>query len=392
MNSPADSPETIGCVYHFVMKLSRPALAAVLSASLVLAACSGDEGDPQNEPTTPESTSGTAPGSPTSDVGTATETSSPTQSPSGEATESPTSEPTDEPTTEAAGSVSIEDADRITQEVLDTAAAIPFAPPGDERSGLLRDSYAGPARDAMRGQIHLMRVTGGPEGDEPEPVEPTVLAISQPTESEAKYILAQTVPDNEIPRLHLLATDGDLEDFRIVWEGDMLPGARIGQFERRSEGSPVVDPDSDLGATVLEAHVHLAELLDYPHPEAEAAIISNGYSKEVRDQARSQANAVSAQAEFEQTHSVLEQEIHTLELGDGSVLSFAVTERASAFDLRDGMQLTPPDTFRAFVDDATLTDSAQLDWLVFTALQVPQGSGNPSLIAVTEQIVGASGT
>lgn len=381
------------------MKLSRPAFAAVLSASLVLAACSGTEDEPQTDPTGASGTGTSAPTStpsPTSEVGTATETA--TQSPAPEVTSGPTSEPTEsptetaEPTEEATGAVTLEEADAITQEVLEGAAAILYAEPGDERNELLRNSYVGSARDAVRAQIRLLRVTGSPEGDEPDPVEPTVLAISQPVEGGMNYIVAQTVPDSEIPRLHLLASDGDVEDFRIIWEGDMLPGARIGQFDRRSEGSPVVESDSDLGQQALEAHEHLAELLDYPHPDIEASLTSNGYTREVRDQARQQAGAVSAQAEFTQSHAVREDEVHTIELADGSALSFAVTERTSSFDVRDGMLLNPPETFRVFVDDATLADEAELDWLLFTVMTVAPDSDNPVLVGVSEQIVDASGS
>jgi hypothetical protein len=66
--------------------------------------------------------------------------------------------------------------------------------------------------------------------------------ISRAEGDATKYIVAQTVPEDDVPRLHLLATGGDPRNFRIVWEGDMPPGTEVGLFDRRSVGSSVSPP------------------------------------------------------------------------------------------------------------------------------------------------------
>lgn len=48
------------------------------------------------------------------------------------------------------------------------------------------------------------------------------------------------------------------------------------------------------------------------------------------------------QASFRQTHAVRENALNTIELADGSALTFAVLDRRSTFRVRDGMELSPP--------------------------------------------------
>jgi hypothetical protein len=380
------------------MKLTRPLLAVVLSSSLVLAACSDDDEQPTSTdagastsaaPADDDAT--TATGAP--DDASATATASPTDADSATATSAP-GEEDDEDGEQAihGGVVTIEEADQIAADLLTKAEQARFAS-GSERQELVLAAYNGPARIAARAEGRLRSVTGAPEG-EPAEVEPTVLAISRAEEGTAKYIVAQTVPEDGVPRLHLMATGGTPDLFRIIWEGDMLPGTSVGQFERRSLGSPVIGPEteSDLYFKPEAVQRLLGRVLDYPIMDAQPNLRTSGYAPEVREQARSQAAAVEEQATFRQTHQVRGQNLITIELADGSALTFGVLDRRSDFQVRDGMELTPPETFRAFVNDAAITDSARVNWLVFTAVQIGTDNSPPGLIAVGEQVVGAEGS
>lgn len=382
------------------MKLTRPLLAVVLSSSLVVASCSGDDEQPT---TTDTGASATAEATPDDDAATAsavpddasaTATASPDAA---TATASPTTEASgdDEETDQAihGGVVTIEEADRIAADLLTKAEKARYAS-GSERAELIEAAYNGPARTAVRAESKLRSVTGAPEG-EPGKVEPTVLAISRAEEGEdMKYLVAQTVPEDGLPKLHLIATGGPPENFRIVWEGEMLPGTAIEPFERRSLGSPVLDPEapSQLWFKPDAVMRQLGRILDYPMPENQPNLKTSGYAPEVRDQARTQAAQVDEQATFRQTHKNRDQNLTTIELADGSAIAFGVLDRTSVFRVRDGMELSPPDTFRVFVDDGSITESAQIDWLVFTAVHIPTERTAPRLVAVHEQIVGAEGS
>lgn len=381
------------------MKLTRPLLAVVLSSSLVLAACSDDDEQPASTdtgastseaPTDDDAT--TATGVP--DDASATATASPTDTDASTATAAPTGAEGDEDGEQAihGGVVTIEEADQIAADLLTKAEQARFAS-GSERQELVLAAYNGPGRIAARAEGRLRSVTGAPEG-EPAEVEPTVLAISRAEEGTTKYIVAQTVPEDGVPRLHLMATGGTPDLFRIVWEGDMLPGTSVGQFERRSLGSPVIGPETESELYFKPEAVQrlLGRVMDYPIMDATPNLRTSGYAPEVREQARSQAAAVEEQATFRQTHQVRDQNLTTIELGDGSAITFGVLDRRSDFQVRDGMELTPPETFRAFVNDAAITDSARVDWLVFTAVHIGTDNSPPRLLAVGEQVVGADGS
>jgi hypothetical protein len=80
-----------------------------------------------------------------------------------------------------------------------------------------------------------------------------------------------------------------------------------------------------------------------------------------------------------------------MELEDGSAMTFAVLDRTSVFDVYDGMELTPPDSFWYFTRDRSITEQAEMRTSVFVALHIPE-DGDPALISAREQAVDASGS
>lgn len=400
------------------MKLIRPAFAAVLSSTLVLSACTGDDGTQPTTSTTSGATGATTPGSDSSDAsgstaGTAggsdgTDQTGATSSAGGDqtgatsstggdqtgatstatGTAGSTSTSTDTVTAAPAGVgvVSIDEAQKIADRVLKDAAASQVAD-RSKAMKLIDATFRGPEVGANRATV-LLRGVVHQSAD--YAYHPEVLAISREGSGSEKYILAQTVPESGLPELHLISQRG--KDWYIVWTAPMLAGTKLGTFDRRSEGSKVLSTRGDLAVAPGKALRALAGYTTFPRPEKLIPLRTNGYVPEVRAQAQAQADSVAEQARFTQDHTLIDHSVRTLQMQDGSAMVFGVMDRRSTFKVRSGMELAPPASFRVFVDDGSITNRAQMRSYVFVAMHVPAGKGSPELIAAREQLVGASGS
>jgi len=350
---------------------SRLAAAAALSALLFASACS-DTDDGGSE--------GSSSGSGGSDSG--SQTSSAAES------DTVTAAP------EGVASVSLEEAQDIATNLLSTAAQVQNGD-GEEIADDAESAYRGHTYYAALAADELEAVEGKPERRDliSDPVEPNVLAISREDGQSPLLILVQTVPDSGAPELFVLSSpDDDPDRFRIAWWAPMLPGTDIGSFDRRSVGSPVVRQGAgDLSRSPRRAFTQLAELVDYPRAEDPAQIKTNGYAPQVREAAQKQADEVSEQARFSEKNA-LRTQTYTFYREDGSAVSFAALKRESEFDVRDGMELTPPEAFLAFEDDESITARARLDSYVYAALTIPQDDSRPEMIAAREQLINAAGS
>jgi hypothetical protein len=380
------------------MKSPRLVAAATLSSVLILAACS--DADDSADTTSADgatSTSDVAAG--TSDAADSTSDAADSTSDAAGSTSDDTSE-TSAPAADATitaepageGAVSIESAERLAAELLTRAAEATQAD-GDELTTAINSAYRGPARQAAVAADRLEGVTGEPEEVDPDDLpEPNVLAVSRSDDEAPTLIVVQTVPEDGLPELHLIAKPADIDNYRIIWSAPMLPGTEVGTFDRRSIGSPVVrEGGGDFVTTPGTALNDLADYIDYP-PSGAPDVRTNGYAPQVRQNASEQAGAVSAQASFLERNRVSGGNTYTIYQEDGSGITFGVLERESVFNVRGGSRLIPPDTFTAFADDSSITDSATLDTLVFVAMHLPAEDGSPEMIAAREQIVGASGS
>ncbi|CAN5426862.1 hypothetical protein BH23ACT6_BH23ACT6_07210 [soil metagenome] len=171
----------------------------------------------------------------------------------------------------------------------------------------------------------------------------------------------------------------------------MLPGTEIGTFDRRSVGTPVLrEGKGDLPQSAKQLLSGLADYIDYPEREVQK-VKTNGYAPQVRSAAGAQADAVSQQAEFSESNT-LKTQTYTCYREDGSAVTFAALKRESDFDVRSGMELTPPDEFLVFDDDDSITSRARLNSYVYVAMIIPQDDVRPEMIAACEQLVGAEGS
>jgi hypothetical protein len=273
------------------------------------------------------------------------------------------------------GTVTIDEADAYAEELLTTAMESTQLD-GNPAAKAREAAFAGAELEAQQAAGRLEAVTGKPPewNAKESPVDFNVLSISRAGERGPGLILAQSVPESGNPVLYLMASQEDRSEYRIVWQAPMLPGTSIGTFERRSAGAPKV-----------------ANYLSFPIEGENPDIKTNGYAPEVRVQAQEQADDVSVQAEFSQSHELGGQQVHTMELEDGSAMTFAVLDRTSVFDVYDGMELTPPDSFWYFTRDRSITEQAEMRTSVFVALHIPE-DGDPTLISAREQAVDASGS
>ncbi len=293
------------------------------------------------------------------------------------------------------GVMSVEDAEAVATQLLTSNETV-LAKDGDAIKDELEATYRGPALEAAIAADLLEPVTGNPESRDliADPIEPNVLAISRDDGQEPNVLLVQTVPDTGNPILYLMTSPTGTDKFRITWSAPMLPDTDIGTFDRRSLGSPVVRDDTEADdlaqapRTVLE---EFADYINYP-VGAQPEMRTNDYAPQVRKAAAAQIEEVKRQADFTETNSLSDSRIWTLLREDGSAITFALLDRESTFDIKSGMELTPPKPFLVFADDDSLTDSATLDTHVFVAVMIPKGSGPPEMIAAREQIVGASGS
>ncbi len=368
------------------MKLSRSALVAVLSSSLLLTACTDDEGPTTTDPTTPASAgSDPADGTTSAGTGDGDDTSATSEAVTSETASTSPSTVTAAPAGQ--GVVTIEEAEEIADGLLKDAARSQTV---SDRGALtiIDRTFRGPEVGANTAAVELRNLQSGTAD---YGTDPTVLAISREDENGVRLILAQSVPKTKVPELYLMTSQDQSDPWRIAWSAPMLPGTEVGTFDRRSEGTVVIKGQGDLSVEPDRLLKRLANFVAYPAEKKNPGILTNGYAPQVRHEARKQARAVDGFASFSQRHSLVDFSVRTLELEDGSAMTFGVLDRRSIFNVDSGKLLSTPPAFRALAGDSSVTDRAELRSYVFVAMHIPE-SGRPSVVAAREQLVSATGS
>ncbi|MGB3764357.1 MAG: hypothetical protein WA966_14175 [Ornithinimicrobium sp.] len=358
------------------MKSVRSAAVCALSSVLLISACS----DSDSQSTSQDATSTAA----ADDAAATSDGSAATQ------------QPGDEAGATAPGQdvavMSVEDAEAIASDLL-TKAALVGNGDGKEIEEDVDGAFRGSTAVAALAADELESVSGAPDQRDliANPVEPNVLAISREDDDSPMLLLVQTVAESGAPELYVMAGSGAADSFRIVWWAPMLPGTDIGTFDRRSEGSPILrEGKGDLSQSPKELLTAFGASIDYPVGE-DMKVKTNGYAPQVRKAAQTQAADVSEQADYTESNT-LKTQTYTFFREDGSAVTFATLKRESDFDVREGMELTPPDEFLVFEDDSSITSQARLNTYVSVAMTIPTDSDRPEMIAAREQLVSASGS
>lgn len=385
-----------GRVYPFVMKSPRVLLATSVASVLVIGACApvDRDDDATSAPTaTPDAVADTAEATAGPDDLTGN-----TEGPELlVATEAPTRTVEPMPTsTGPSGVISAAEAEETIVRLLG-AASDSIEETGEEAEELRQQAFAASELLAQRAARRIERLGGG-EAEfvfDPAVDEPLILAVSRldpEDEDSPGVILAQTVPESDMPVLHLAVYNADVEDYRITWQAPMLPGTELPTFERLSQGSPLL-PASDAGELFASPNDILDSLvaeLAYPDPEDTEDIDAGSYLEELQVQFADQEEAVADFATFSQTHGVRVSSIQTLEAPNGSALLLAVITRDSIFEVISGQQLDTPSVFRALADVGVVYDEATVSTAIFVAIEISE-EGPAELIAVREQFVDAQG-
>ncbi len=358
------------------MKSVRFTAICALSSLLLISACS--DGDSQSASEESASTAAADGGAATSDASTETE------------------QPGDDAAATAQDQgvavMSVEDAEAIASDLL-TKAALVSNGDGEDIEEDVDGAFRGSTAVSALAADELESVSGAPDQRDliADPVEPNVLAISREDEESPMLLLVQTVTESGAPELYVMAGNGDADTFRIVWWAPMLPGTDIGTFDRRSAGSPILrEGKDDLSQSPKELLTAFGASIDYPVGE-DMQVKTNGYAPQVREAAQTQGAEVSEQADYSESNT-LKTQTYTFFREDGSAVTFATLKRESDFDVRDGMELTPPEEFLVFEDDSSITSQARLNTYVSVAMTIPTDSDRPEMIAAREQMVSASGS
>ncbi|NLG23220.1 MAG: hypothetical protein GX555_17505, partial [Actinomycetales bacterium] len=219
-----------------------------------------------------------------------------------------------------------------------------------------------------------------------------VLSISREDGESPAYMVVQTVPESGLPELHLLVSEDDGANWLIGWSAPMLAGTEVPTFDPRSEGSPVMrEGKGDLNMSPSQAVDRLFQILDFPFDEERPDFRTMDYGPQVRDAVEAQAAAVADQATLTQEHNLRTGTLRTIELADGSALTFPVLLRTNTFDVKSGTYLEAPPAFAHFAGEDIINNSATIMTDVFLAVHI-KTDGTPVVLAAREQVVGASGS
>lgn len=366
------------------MKFSRMAVAATLSSALVvgLGACSGDEADDDSATGAASTADGGGSGADDAEQTTGGD----------DASQTTIAMTTDDET----AALPLEEAEDVASTVL-TARVEADQGDGDDIQEAQESSMAGTVLVAHKAADRLEEVDGEPEEVDLEenPVEPNVLAVSREDGESPTFLLVQSVPEDEVPWLHLMESDsGDAADFRITWEARMLPGTSVPAFDARSAGSPVLrSGKGDLTMEPRELLKSVAAYTAFPQPDDVPDYRTHGYAPSVRDAAREQADAVSGQAGLQEKNWLVSDDVKTLLFEDGSGFVMGSLLRDTQFSVNSGSELNPPDAFRVFEDVDVLTSEATMRTSVFIGMRAPSEDVEfkPEMLAAHEQLIDAWG-
>lgn len=392
------------------MKLTRSIPAALVVSALALGACApsdNDDGTPADPTTEASDAIDTESSTATAEVTDAPDTSDEATDAS-EVTDAPTDAPgddvdsTDGPTDAPTGGaetasavISSDEAQEIVEDLLITGAES-LEVQGDEAEELRQEAFAGSELRAQRAARRIDRLGGGePEFVfDPEADEPLVVAISRRElyGESVPFFIAQTVREDDVPVLHVVAQENEEDGYRIVWQAPMLPGTELEEFNALSIGSPVRDYSDGEGLTASPRGVMDTFVADlaYPEPEISGEIDDEAYIQEAQAEFVAQQEATANFAGFSQTHEVRQSDLRSLELTDGSIMVFGVAARDTEFDVLEGHQLNVPPFFEALSGTSVAYESAYVHTSVFVAFRVSD-EDPAQMVAVREQIVEADG-
>jgi hypothetical protein len=353
-------------------------LAALATASVLLAGCSGSSDAASSSSTAPTSGSPSGSGS-----------AAPSPSTSASSTAAPTAALTPAAATQAASQVFSAAAQSQTGNSAAAAAARDQAFTGAALRTAVADARL--ARIAPQLTLGTPAITAEHLG---------VLAISQGT-GYPRAIVVQTTPKASLyPVIYLLTSPNAATAFRIASSALLLPAAAVHRFGPLASGSPLVTSGSGLVASPVNLLNAYAKGLSYPVQQVANPPYAPGdrFASQVRQNAAAEAAAVKVQAGFTQRHQVLPTSTVAVRQADGGALVFGVMQRTDSFAVKKTQKIKPSGGLLAFEPKLkAVTSKAQLTTLEAVVLELPArgSSGAPAratLVAASEHLVAGSGS
>lgn len=375
---------------------ARVAVALTTSALLAVAGCSSGGSTDAGATGSPATSS-----SPRATGSTPTGSASPT---SGSTSPSGSAAPTATATASGPhGAVTPERAARGATRAL-TAAHQAVRQKGKAAERSRSSALVGPALEAAKGDARVAKHRGqSPPDPALNPVRANVLAITR-APGRPVYLVVQTQPSSGgNPVLHLMRASAPGKRFRIQASAPMLPGTSIDSFAPLEDGSPIVSNvgtggpgRASLDDLAVKPQTLLADYtryLRYPRQDVDdRPFASDPFATSVRKAASDQAEEVTVQADFSQTHKVLGDSVVTVRQPDGGALVFAALERKDKFSIKPGQTIKPTEAFQVYAPEQQKIELwAHLTTVEFLVFQVPPASGDAKLVAASEHLVGADG-
>lgn len=260
-------------------------------------------------------------------------------------------------------------------------------------------AYAGPAAQAAvaREKLRELLPKQTTQSVARDVVAPNLLAVSRAPKRPVVTLL-QTVPvTGALPELYLLKTHGTGETSLIHWRAIMRPGATLGTFDARAEGSALLPSTTTqlLGAPSQLLRQYAAALGGKPVPAKSRLYRDDAYLSSIRTAAEREWNQVHEQAVFSQKYTVQPDSIVTIAKPDGSALVFAVIKRVDVYTVKSGGgYLTGSKAWLALQPRETqIREQATMTSLHFVAFDVPPAGATTKarLVAASDQLISASG-
>jgi hypothetical protein len=259
----------------------------------------------------------------------------------------------------------------------------------------LRTAYTGQGLRGADGHVKLASVQPTAATSPLLTPHPQLLAISRGF-GYPRFIVAQTVAtEGGLPTLHLLVSPNVSTPYRIAMSVEMVPPATVKPFDGLASGSPLATSGAGLSvAPGTLMNLYAAEMAFPAKPTAKSPFEADSFSEQVKAAAVAEAQAVSSQATFTQTHQVVPSSVYAVRQADGGALVFGVLARTDSFAVKSGQDVNTADN-KAFVlltGKKVIAKAASITTLEFVIFADPQSGAKATLVAAREQIVAGSGS
>ena len=217
-----------------------------------------------------------------------------------------------------------------------------------------------------------------------------VLAVSRAGDKPAQILAQTTLKKTGAPVLVLLTSESPAGPYQVAAMTSVLPGAEIDPFDATTDGSPAVGDGAGLAASPDEVVDSWAESVRFPKPVPSKLLAVDPLSEQLRQSASAQSQALNNQGSFTQTYTP-QDVLGGLRLKDGKgAIVFAHLDRHDAIAMRTPQKLTPDKELTLLTGIKQITSEAKLTSNEIVAIVIP-ASGQPRLVAASDQIVAGSG-